>query len=199
MRGHRIELGEVEWALRLHPAVREAVVVMVGEHSRRRLVAHVVSSGERVDAELLRQHVASLLPQVMVPAQATWHDQLPLSANGKIDRKALTAWAPEEPSPEPAAEAVPMDGLESAIAAIWAEILGVPVVGRSDLFFDLGGNSMTAVLVTGELSDQLGADVPPRIMFDLASLADVASALRADPGLGPLASAMVARLESAPA
>lgn len=184
IRGHRIELGEVEAALRTHPSVRDAAVVAIGEHAHRRLVAHVTGTGQLSQAGDLQEHVAGLLPAPMVPAQVVWHEQLPLSANAKIDRKALIEWRAAEPVTAPAE---PEDALDRVISAVWAEILDMPHVGLADRFIDLGGNSMTAMLVAGQLSDLLGVEVPMRVMFDRETVAGVAAMLRADPEFGAAA------------
>jgi amino acid adenylation domain-containing protein len=194
IRGHRIEPGEVEAALRTHPSVRDAVVVAVGDHAQKRLVAHVTGTGELPEGEALQEHVAGLLPAPMVPAQIVWHEQLPLSTNAKIDRKALTDWRAAEPT------AVPVesdDALDQLISSVWAETLGVSRIGPGDRFIDLGGNSMTAMLVAGHLSDLLEIDVPMRVMFDKATVSGVAAALRDDPEYGHAVVATAERLAEA--
>jgi len=191
IRGHRIEPGEVEAALRTHPSVHDAAVVAVGDHAHRRLVAHVTGTGQLPEADVLQEHVAGLLPGPMVPAQIVWHERLPLSANAKIDRKALTEWRAAEPVPVPAESD---DALDSLISSVWAEILGVSRVAPADRFFDLGGNSMSAMLVAGHLSDLLGVDVPMRVMFDQATVSGVAAVLRDDPEFGHAVVAAAERL-----
>ncbi|HEU5320090.1 MAG TPA: non-ribosomal peptide synthetase, partial [Methylomirabilota bacterium] len=146
VRGFRIELGEIEAVLAACPGVRQAVVadreVSPGDT---RLVAWVVPEGRPgPTAEELRRHVANHLPEYMVPAAFVSLDGLPLSANGKVDRKALPS--PDAPAAgSGAAYAAPRSEVEVAVAAVWSEVLGVPRVGVADNFFDLGGHSLLLV------------------------------------------------------
>jgi len=143
VRGFRIEPGEIEAALLAHPGVREAVVVArEDEPGARRLVAYVVAAD--ADAASLRAGVAARLPDYMVPAAFVLLDALPLTAHGKVDRRAL----PRPDGREVAGEWVPPRGpVEEALAAAWAETLGVERVGAHDNYFALGGDSMGAIRV----------------------------------------------------
>ena len=149
IRGFRIELGEIEARLLEHGGVREAVVVAREEEAgEKRLVAYYTSAesdgkAEEVGAEILRGHLAAKLPEYMVPAAYVQLKTLPLTANGKLDRRAL-------PAPNADAYTVreyeaPVGELETKLAEIWAEVLKVERVGRLDNFFKLGGNSLLAV------------------------------------------------------
>jgi amino acid adenylation domain-containing protein len=144
IRGFRVELGEIEAGLLAQPGVREAVVVPSEGPSGARLVGYV--SGHGLDTAALRLRLGELLPDYMVPAALVALEALPLNANGKVDRKALpapefaVANAPAEPPQEGAQGA-----LEAALAAIWAQVLRVPHVGRHDNFFELGGDSLVAL------------------------------------------------------
>ncbi|CAA9339965.1 MAG: Polyketide synthase modules and related proteins, partial [uncultured Gemmatimonadetes bacterium] len=140
IRGFRIELEEVEGAVAAHAAVREArVVVREDQPGERRLVAYVVGDA---DAEALRAHVRRSLPEYMVPAAFVFLDALPLTTNGKLDRKAL-------PAPEYAAGAdryvAPRTAGEEALAGIWGEVLRLERVGAEESFFELGGHSLLAI------------------------------------------------------
>lgn len=149
IRGYRIELGDVEAQLRADPAVQEAVVVADAGPQGTRLVAYVTPAG--LDVAALNAAAAARLPDYMRPAVIVVLDRLPLNANGKVERRALPAPAAQE---RPAYEA-PKGELGEAVAAIWAEVLGVPQVGSADNFFDLGGHSLQLVRVHRLLEDRL--------------------------------------------
>jgi natural product biosynthesis luciferase-like monooxygenase protein len=156
IRGHRIELGEIESVLDQAPGIRQSVVIpredIPGDV---RLVAYVTHDGP-VDEARLRAHLAETLPDVMVPAHVVALDSFPLTPNRKVDRKALPApstRAAALPTSDPVA--APTDSVEAAIAEVWAKVLGVPNVGRSDNFFTLGGHSLLAVQAHRELKARL--------------------------------------------
>jgi amino acid adenylation domain-containing protein len=184
VRGARVEPAEVEAAIVRHPAVRAAAVLARADASGdRRLVAFVApeASGEghaAVDAEELRRWAAAELPPPMVPSLFVLLDALPLSLNGKVDRRALSAM----PLPRPAlrrAFVAPRTPVESAVAALWAELLGVSPVGADDDFFELGGHSLLAARMLARLRDTLGAEVAPRDLFERPTVAAVAAAVAA--------------------
>ncbi|MGW0518409.1 non-ribosomal peptide synthase/polyketide synthase [Crossiella sp. NPDC003009] len=145
IRGFRIELGEVESVLLRHPYLAEAVAEVHVDGSRKRLVAYVVPAGGQVSALELREFAAATLPDYMVPSSITVLDRLPLSPNGKVDRKALPA--PEYAPELTAAYRAPETPAEKALAEIWAEVLGLARVGTSDNFFELGGDSILTIQV----------------------------------------------------
>jgi len=149
IRGFRIELGEIEATLAKHPSVREAVVVARDEASgERRLVAYVVASGagETATVAALRAHLLETLPEYMVPAAFVWLPALPLSSNGKVDRRALPA--PEiERETLSHAYVAPHTAMERTLADIWARVLRVEQVGADDNFFELGGDSLLTVQI----------------------------------------------------
>ncbi|WP_214477564.1 non-ribosomal peptide synthetase, partial [Mesorhizobium sp. dw_380] len=146
IRGFRIELGEIETRLGEHALVREAVVIAREDTpGDKRLVAYVVTRGE-ADADLaamLRTYLGGLLPEYMVPAAYVVVEALPLSANGKLDRRALPA--PEGGAYARGAYEPPRGEVEAILAGLWAELLGGERVGRQDSFFELGGHSLLAV------------------------------------------------------
>ncbi|RYI12834.1 MAG: peptide synthetase, partial [Acetobacteraceae bacterium] len=171
IRGHRIELGEIETTLESTHGIRQAVVIaredLPGDV---RLVAYVTSAGP-VDAVTIKTSLAEHLPEVMIPAHIVKLDSFPLTPNGKVDRKALPAPFAVAPAPgapmvsdAPATAAtdrpaVALEGnLEDAIAAVWARVLGVPQVSRSDNFFTLGGHSLLAVQAHREMKVALNSD-----------------------------------------
>lgn len=177
IRGFRIELGEIEARLRAEPGVLDAVVIVRTDAAGQSLAGYVVTDGA-IDLAHLRERLKASLPDHMVPA-LTALDALPLTANGKLDHAAL-------PAPGATADiSAPPDGAdEMALAGIWAEVLGVPRIGRDDNFFALGGHSLSATQVRLEVRARLGVDVPVRRLFEcqtLRSLAEVIAELRAPP------------------
>ncbi|MDM4718648.1 amino acid adenylation domain-containing protein [Micromonospora sp. WMMA1363] len=174
IRGHRVELGEIEAALERHPDVRRAVVVALG--TPRRLAAAVTVTAD-VDPPDLRDFLAGQVPGYMVPEQVVPTDQLPLSANAKIDRRAV-ARIVEAARAEPEALEEPVGDIEREVARIWAELLGVPAVGRRQTFFAAGGDSLVAIRSMSLLATAglVGADL--RQLFATPALCDFAATLR---------------------
>ncbi|WP_248749120.1 non-ribosomal peptide synthetase [Pseudomonas sp. MWU15-20650] len=177
VRGVRIELGEIESALATHPAVLEAVV----QFREGQLLAWFIAR-HPIAIEGLRTHLQTSLPDYMLPAAYIQLDVLPLTANGKLDRKAL-------PSPTQGAfitrlfEA-PHDGVETTLAQIWAELLQVQPVGRQDHFFELGGHSLLAVQLVQRMREAgLHADV--QVLFGQPTLAALAAASAGSDGEAP--------------
>ena len=173
IRGLRIELGEVEAALGRQTGVRDAVVVTDGEGADRRLVAYVVTS-EAVGEHDLRRALRRELPEAMVPALFVTLDALPLTANGKVDRRALPAPA----SAEGAAELVPpRSGVEALIADLWQETLGVDTVGVFDDFFALGGHSFHLMRVLARMRETFGVEITAESILDEPTVAGMTVAL----------------------
>ncbi len=144
--GFRIEIGEIENTLLRVPGVREGAVVVGERADRSKHLVAFYSSERPLDAGALRERLGESLPTYMVPAAFHWRDSLPLTDNGKIDRKALTALAGELDVAEPNHEG-PSTATEHWLAAVWAEVLGIPKeqIGRRDHFFDLGGTSLSVL------------------------------------------------------
>lgn len=156
IRGYRIELGEIEAAAEAAPGVRQAVVLAREDvPGDLRLVAYV-TTGAGFSAETLAARLKARLPTHMVPAHIVPLADMPLTPNGKVDRKALPA--PAEAAP-PVAEVhvAPAEGVEATIAAIWRRVLNLPKVGAEDNFFALGGHSLLAVQAHREIRDALGS------------------------------------------
>ncbi|MFF8955211.1 amino acid adenylation domain-containing protein [Streptomyces sp. NPDC014894] len=172
IRGHRVEPGEVEAAVLELPAVAEAVVLAVPGHGDRgrRLVAYLrphADHGEGgTESADIRAALRRRLPDYMVPADFVFVPELPRTASGKVDRAALGAVAPE-PAPErrPGDEP-PAAGVETEVARIWQELIGVARVGRQDRFFDIGGDSLLAARMTARLNDRFGTAVSLRQIFE---------------------------------
>ncbi|HSV65774.1 MAG TPA: phosphopantetheine-binding protein, partial [Mycobacteriales bacterium] len=156
--GHRIELGEIETVLARHPRVGEAVVIAATD----RLVAYVVpANGEAPPTPgELRAFVARSLPEYMVPSAFVLLDEMPLSPNGKLDRRALPA--PSTDSVATADYVVPRTDTERVLADIWADALRVEQVGVEDSFFELGGDSVRSLLITSRTKAAFDVTLTPR-------------------------------------
>ncbi len=173
IRGVRVELDEIEATLIRQPGVTEsAVIVSRGESSDARLIAYVVvDSPDETTAHRIRSGVAAVLPAPMVPDLVMVLSRLPRTATGKIDRNAL---------PEPVVEAAvdpadrPQGDLEEIIAIAFAEVLGVPSVGRHQSFFDLGGHSLVAARLVARLREQLDLDLPLKVLFEAPTVCALA-------------------------
>ncbi len=160
IQGFRVELGEIEHALGQHPAVRRALVVVRDTSSGRQLAALVVpADGQAVNDADVREFLAARLPRYMVPAAIGVVDRLPLTANGKVDRRALDALAPAEPAVRPNFVA-PRTPLEETVAAVWSEVLDVRPIGVHDDFFELGGQSFAGLRVISQIARRIGRRIP---------------------------------------
>ncbi|WP_122710497.1 non-ribosomal peptide synthetase, partial [Pseudomonas viridiflava] len=171
IRGLRIELGEIEASLLEHPSVQEAVVIDIDGPSGKQLAAYVVTNDQAPDADVLRDRLRAFLketlPDHMVPHHVVWLARMPLTANGKLDRKAL----PKPQSGQAARVYVaPATEQEQQLAAIWAEVLKVERVGLTDDFFELGGHSLLATQLVSRIHSGLGIDIPLRLIFEKPQL-----------------------------
>ena len=174
IRGHRIELGEIEARLRQHSGVSEAVVLArEDEPGEKRLVAYY--SGSRQGASELRREMSKQLPEYMVPAAYVWLQSLPLSSNGKVDRKSMPA--PDAQAYGTRPYEAPQGEMETALARIWAEVLKLERIGRHDSFFDLGGHSLSSVRVVSKVRQVLGIEVPLTAMWTAPRLTEFAEVL----------------------
>ena len=179
IRGHRIELGEVEAALLAQPEVREAVVTAAGSGSDTRLVAHVslhapLHAGPPLDAAALRARLASGLPDYMLPSAIVVLDTLPLNNSGKVDRAALpAAQAPAGQSYE-----APSGQAEEMLAGLWSELLGGGRVDRRDSFFERGGHSLKVVQLLARLQGAGAAGLTAQDIFRTPVLQDMAGLVR---------------------
>ncbi|MGY3698971.1 non-ribosomal peptide synthetase component F/aryl carrier-like protein [Bradyrhizobium sp. USDA 3240] len=183
IRGFRIEPGEIAARLCEHAWVREAVVVAQQDGAgEKRLVAYVVCASEAGSDEddggglagALRAHLSARLPDYMVPAAFVRLAALPLTVNGKLDRKALPG--PADAAYALAAYEAPRGEVETMLAGIWAELLGVERIGRHDNFFELGGHSLLAVQLMERLR-RLSLGVEVRTLFARPVLCDLAASL----------------------
>ena len=180
IRGFRIETGEVEAALRDHPDVQEIIVAAQGVSAEeKRLVAYVVArEGSLADtlATELRQRAREKLPEYMVPAAIVLLDQIPLTSDGKVNRRAL-------PEPQPGQRDIseefiaPRTPVEEVLAGIWRELLGLERIGINDNFFHLGGHSLLATRLVARLRDAFGTPFPLRKIFEEPTVAALAEAM----------------------
>ncbi|WP_040066411.1 non-ribosomal peptide synthetase, partial [Pseudomonas batumici] len=190
IRGLRIELGEIETRLASHPQIQEAVVLAREDHpGDKRLVAYYSSADATLEIETLRAYLQTQLPDYMVPSAYVALDSFPLTANGKIDRRAL-------PAPDLAALVsrgyeAPQGDIEITLARLWADVLKVERVGRHDHFFELGGHSLLAVNLIGRMR-QVGLAADVRVLFGQPTLASLAASVGAVSDLAVPANAIAA-------
>ncbi|MEU1313457.1 amino acid adenylation domain-containing protein, partial [Streptomyces cinnamoneus] len=183
VRGHRIELGEIGAAIAaLRGVAEQAVLVRTDQPDSTRLVAYVVPApGETVDGQAVREELARTLPVYMVPDAVTVLDALPLTPNGKLDRAAL----PAPGFTAAAAARTPRTPQEEILCGLFAQVLEVPQVGVDDDFFELGGNSLSAVRLLSRVRSAFRAEVDVRAVFDSPTPALLAAKVDAGDGGRP--------------
>lgn len=179
IRGFRVEPGEIEALLNQHPEIRESVVVShENGNGEKTLVAYVIGASDRstVSSGELRAFLGQQLPEYMVPSTFVQLDRLPLSPNGKVDRRALPK--PEGKSMERANFVAPSSDLEARLAAIWESVLGRKPIGIHDDFFEIGGHSLLAARVMHRLGQSVGRTLPLALLFESPTIEKLAAALR---------------------
>ncbi|MEO8191046.1 MAG: amino acid adenylation domain-containing protein [Acidobacteriota bacterium] len=178
IRGHRVELGEIESALEKHPGVREAVVVAREDvPGDVRLTGYVVAAETRFLLPDLRRLLKSSLPVYMLPSRLVVLDRLPLTQNGKLNRDALPVAL--EGHEEREGFIAPRNPVEEAVSKIWSEILGQEGLGANDDFFERGGHSLMATQVGSRVRDVFGVEMPIRTLFDCSRVDEFARAISA--------------------
>jgi acyl carrier protein len=170
LRGFRIELGDIESAILRSGQVRETVVVVRGEDSDAQLVAYLVADAPGEIVERLKMQLCDQLPVYMHPSVYVLLEALPLSANGKVDKKRL-------PAPEPLLiEYAPPDtSTEAQLAAIWQDILGLERVSVTADFFDLGGHSLLGTRLINAVKRGLNIELPIRLLFEKSDIRSIAA------------------------
>jgi amino acid adenylation domain-containing protein len=185
IRGFRIELGEIESALRKHPAVRDTVVIAREDSpGDKRLAAYVVPQAERsFQPRELRDYLSRSLPEYMIPSAFVTLPALPLSANGKVERRALPK--PDETSrASSGSHVLPRNSLEQTIVKIWEELLQTRNVGVLDNFFEIGGNSLLLVQVHEQLRHAVHREFPLIELFNHPTITSIAEYLSQESGRG---------------
>ena len=178
IRGFRIELGEIEASISCVPGIRDVTVCVVEQAGDKRLVAYYVSqAGWSVDEADVRAALARQLPAYMVPAGFVQLPSMPLTPNGKVDRRALPGWSAMD-NPGTQACLAPRDEVEARIASCWQQVLGVKSVGVDEDFFRLGGHSLLATQVVSRLREAFGLALPLRSLFDAPTVAGLAAVIR---------------------
>ncbi|HEY9604550.1 MAG TPA: amino acid adenylation domain-containing protein, partial [Allocoleopsis sp.] len=179
IRGFRVELGEIETAIAQHPTVQTAVAIVREVESNRQLIAYVVPKASAIPTEQdLRSFLKTQLPAYMLPAAFVVLDTLPLTANGKVDQKAL-------PSPnltivtETTPTVSPTTSIEAALVELWTQLLGRKQVGIHDNFFELGGHSLLATQLVSRIRDRFQVELPLRSVFETPTIAELAQKIEA--------------------
>ncbi|RFT63252.1 amino acid adenylation domain-containing protein, partial [Bacillus clarus] len=172
IRGFRIELGEIEAVLHDHSSVKEAIVLVREDHpGDKRLIAYVVGEGNTGE---WREHLKTQLPNYMVPAYFVEMEAMPLTPNGKIDRKALLALDEQSMS---VSSVSPRTPVEELIASVWSQVLGIENIGAQDSFFELGGHSLLATQVVSRLQEVFQIELPVRELFEYPTVETLAKRL----------------------
>jgi amino acid adenylation domain-containing protein len=179
IRGYRIELGEIEAVLKEQPEIEQAVVIAREDKpGDQRLVAYLVAAASTVPTTLeLRTRLKRQLPDYMAPAAYVFLDQIPISSNGKIDRKALPLSA-ETQTLQADTYIAPRSDLEKVLVGIWAEVLGVQRVGLDDDFFDLGGHSLVGVRLLAKIKKTYQVNLELAVLFEARTVRQFADVIR---------------------
>jgi amino acid adenylation domain-containing protein len=179
VRGHRIEIGQIEHALLEHPLVRAtAVVVRENQSGEKELVAYLVVAGDTPPASTtLRHFLASRMPGYMVPGTFVLLENLPLTRTGKLNRQALPEPADARLMPE-APFAEPRNPIEKKLADIWRNVLGAARVGLHDSFFDLGGHSLIASTIVARMGEVFKIEISLRQFFERSTIAQMADLIK---------------------
>jgi len=185
IRGYRIETAEIEAALLRHPAIEDVLVMPREDHPNdRRLVAYYStnpSTSDRPSSSGLRQLVASLLPEYMVPNAFVYMDTFPLAPNGKIRRGGLPPIGTERPLLD-VAYAAPKTSIELSLAQMWKDLLHLELVGIRDSFFELGGHSLLTTRLLARIREQLKVDLTMRLVFEHPTIEDLAAEISQQAG-----------------
>ena len=180
IRGHRIEVGEIEAALNEHPAVEQAIVVPVDDHAGgKQLLGCVVPlrGGDGFEEREVLDYLAQQLPDYMVPASLIAFSEFPMTPSGKVDRKALAAFKPEKKGDQPYKDARNLE--EEILCGIFSEVLGRTHVSITESFFELGGHSLMATQIISRIRTTFKVELPLRALFEAPTVAGLAVQLKA--------------------
>ncbi|MDE2427617.1 MAG: AMP-binding protein, partial [Burkholderiales bacterium] len=185
IRGFRVELGDIEVAMNRHPAIKDAICIVYdpstsgpasGQSDKELIGYFVLQHGENLSTEAYQQYLAKNLPVNMLPSFLIRLDSLPVSVNGKVDRKNLPL--PERKNAQNFSVHSNKDALQDIVAAAWCEVLGIEHVHSGDDFFSLGGHSLRATSVMARLRVAIGIDLPLRLIFEHTTLHALSAAIR---------------------
>ena len=180
IRGHRIELGEIETILSRHEAVQEAVIIVREDiPGDKRLVAYISNQDNNQCHASMREYLLSHLPEYMVPSNFVVLEKFPLTPNHKVDRKALPAPMLAPVTGDTVSTIIPQNHVEQALIEIWQKVLQISTVGTQDSFFDLGGNSLVAVRLIGEIRSVFNVDLPLITLFQAPTILDISEQIMA--------------------
>jgi amino acid adenylation domain-containing protein len=184
IRGYRVELGEIGSQLIKHKAVREAIVIdRMDLNGQKYLCAYIVANAdEEIDTDELKAYLAGELPNYMIPAYMLQLDGIPVTSNGKVDRKALPE--PDARMNEKEAYAEAQNEVEAKLVELWQEVLGVQRVGTKDNFFNLGGHSLKATALMARINQTFDIEVPLAHIFQYATIRQLAPVITAFTELG---------------
>jgi amino acid adenylation domain-containing protein len=197
IRGFRIELGEIEAAIHQHPEIREVVVIVrEDKQDDKRLVAYVVPQSTDISVFELRNFLKVKLPDYMIPSAFVMLEEIPLTPNGKIDRRALPA--PDIIQHSEENTSLTLTPVQEMLAGIWADILGIKQVGINDNFFELGGHSLLATQVISRIRKTFGVDIPLQHLFESPTIAELAEEIQQTNQQGVSAITPVSRDENLP-
>ena len=167
LRGLRVELGEIESALKEYPKVHQAIVTVTERNEQKYLIAYVTVQSSTIDVSVLKEFLGDRLPPYMIPTAFIALDTIPLTVSGKLDRRSLPSWQPKG-----SAEMVtPRTATEQVIKEIWSSVLKVDRFSVEDNFFDLGGNSLLATRINSRLREVFDLEVPLRSLFEKQTVA----------------------------
>ncbi|WP_010248518.1 non-ribosomal peptide synthetase [Acetivibrio cellulolyticus] len=172
IRGYRIELGEIEAQLAKFEEIKEAVVVVREDDDSGKFLCAYIVSEEEIKAALIRETLSKVLPDYMIPSYFVQLDRLPLTSNGKIDRKSLPK--PEGGIVTGTLYEAPLNAIQEKLHNIWSELLGLERIGINDNFFELGGHSLKIISLASKIHKELGVEVPLKHLFEKQSIKELA-------------------------
>ncbi len=173
IRGFRIELGEIENELLKHDKINEAIVIAKEDNSKNKYLCAYIAGEVELNNKELREHLSKELPEYMIPAYFIQLEQLPLTANGKVDRKSLPD--PDGNITTGTEYVAPRNEIEEKLVSIWSEVLGIERIGINDNFFELGGHSLKAINISAKINKELNVSVPLREMFKTPTIKGLAN------------------------